>query len=180
VAGIRALIRKSRGFAAHHARVREDGVVMQGRFPGGDLGEASRIAADIPMHLRYCALRAPKGPVSKRWPKAILEGRTATILIGGTAAATDWDATAATQALLRGRGRNVSWFSLAPCRASPLEHATQIVTTLTRGGHEQCRLSRPPHFSATLSQAAAICRKIARSRSVLALSAQRKCSSAFL
>jgi hypothetical protein len=36
------------------------------------------------------------------------------------------------------------------------------------------------HFWATLSQAAAIWRKIARSRSVLALSAQRKCSSAFL
>jgi hypothetical protein len=37
------------------------------------------------------------------------------------AAATDWDATAAPQALLRGQGRNVSWFSLAPCRVSPLE-----------------------------------------------------------
>ena len=98
------------------------------------------------MRSGYCALRAPKGPVSRRWPKAILEGLTATVLISGTAAATDWDATAAPQALLRGQGRNVSWCSLAPCRASPLEYATQIVATPTRGGHEQCRLSRPPIF----------------------------------
>ena len=154
---------------------------MQGRYPGGWLTEAKRtgsrpisrcVRAIVPCALQRDQYRGdglkPFWMALRRLFSSVEQGRYRLGRHRSAAGAVE----------RTGPERLVVFSSTLPGLSFRTRHPNRRYTNPRRS--RAVSIVTSSHFSATLSQAAAICRKIARSRSVLALSAQRKCSSAFL